>query len=82
VLAVEHARHASWRVGGQLKYLIDRPLWGDAEALRAVLRGAAAELTRAEKLIGGEDVGEDVMYKREETGGGETTESESKRPRL
>ena len=63
-LAAEHARHASWRVRGQLQYLIERPLWGKADAIRAVLRNAAAELQRAERLIGGEDVGEEHMYKQ------------------
>ena len=114
VLAVEHARHASWRVAGQLRYLIERPLWestpfeggnnsnGNSDAnkgaLRAVLRNAAAELIRAERLIGGEDVGEVHMSQhRDEEGersrGGKSEDlavsaelvdpaSSSKRPRL
>ena len=88
-----HARHAAWRVGGQLRCLIERPLWGDPGTLRAVLRNAAAELTRAERLIAGEDIGEVHMsqHKDEEgaseekgsTGGTEAAvRSLSKRHRL
>ena len=84
---MEHARHAAWRVGGQLRCLIERPLWGDPGTLRAVLRNAAAELTRAERLIAGEDVGEVHMsqYESENEGdlGAESAGPiENKRPRL
>jgi len=60
VVPTEMARHAAWRVQGQLGCVIDNPQWGPDESpeqtkqdVAATLRTAAAELLRAADLITG-----------------------------
>lgn len=68
--AFEYARHVSWRVRGQLDYLMQHPDgFGKDDQLATLLDGAAAELAQARDMLAGRTIDE-LPYKPKATPNG------------